>query len=131
MADGKAAGVKLGEQRLHIAQDGLAGRRVAHMADRGVARQAIDHVAPGEGVADEAEATLGVEALAVERDDAGRFLAAMLQRVQAKRGNRRGIGMAEDAEHPAFFAEPVRVQIEEVGFGHEYLASSLSSSLCC
>ena len=32
-ADGKAAGGEFGEERLHIAQDGLAGRRIAHMAD--------------------------------------------------------------------------------------------------
>ena len=72
-----------------------------------------------------------MKALAVERDDAGGFLAAMLERMQAERGNRRGIGMAEDSEYSAFFAEPVRVKIEEVGFGHEFRPSSLSSSLCC
>ena len=131
VADGKAAGIELGKQRLHVAQDGFAGRRIAHMADRGVAGQPIDHLAPGEGVADQAEAAFGVEALAVERDDAGGFLAAVLERMQAERGNRGGVGMAEDAEYSAFFAEPVRVKIEEVGFGHEFLASSLSSSLCC
>ena len=32
--DGEAAGVELGEQRLHVAQDRLAGRRIAHVADR-------------------------------------------------------------------------------------------------
>ena len=52
---GEAAGIELGEQRLHVAQDRLAGGRIAHMADGGVAGQAVDHLAPGEGVADEAE----------------------------------------------------------------------------
>ncbi len=37
-------------------------------------------------------------------DDAGGFLAAMLERVQAERGDGGGVGMAEDAEHAAFFA---------------------------
>ena len=55
-----------------------------------------------------------MEALAVERDDAGGFLAAVLQRMQAERGDRRGVGMTEDAEYAAFFAEPVRVEIESV-----------------
>ncbi len=66
VADGKAAGIELGEQRLHVAQNGLAGGRIAHMADRGVARQAIDHVASRECVADKPEAAFGVEAAAVE-----------------------------------------------------------------
>ena len=33
VGDGEAAGIEFGEQRLHIAQDGLAGRRIADMAD--------------------------------------------------------------------------------------------------
>ena len=111
MADGETAGIKLGEQRLHIAQNGLAGRRIAHVADRSIAGQAIDHFAPGEGVADQAEAAFGVEPLAVEGDDAGGFLAAVLQRVQPERGDRGRIGMTEDTEHATFFAQPVRIGI--------------------
>ena len=123
VADGEAAGVELGEQRLHVAQDGLAGGRVAHMADRRRAGQALDHFAAGEVVADQAEAALGMEALAVEGDDAGGFLAAMLQRVQAERGDGRGVGMAEDAEHAAFLAQPVGVGIE--------VARSCVAASCC
>ena len=78
VADRKAAGIELGEQRLHVAQDRFAGGRVAHMADRRHARQPFDHLAPREGVADEAEPALGMEVAAVEGDDAGRLLAAML-----------------------------------------------------
>ena len=44
---------------------------------------------------------------AVEADDAGGFLAAMLERVQAERGQGRGIGVAEDAEHAAFLMQAV------------------------
>ncbi len=66
MADGKTAGVELREQRLHIAQDGSAGRRIAHVADRSTAGQPVDNLAAREGVADEAEPALGVEPLAVE-----------------------------------------------------------------
>ena len=50
-----------------------------------------------------------VELLAVIGDDAGRFLAAMLQRVQPERGQRRRVGMAEDAEDAAFVVKMVRV----------------------
>ena len=105
--DGKTAGIQLGEQRLHVAQNGFAGGRIAHMADRGVARQAIDHLAPREGIANEAKAALGMESAAVEGDDAGRLLAAVLKRMQAERGDGGRIGMAEDAKHAAFLAQPV------------------------
>ena len=50
-----------------------------------------------------------MEALAVEGDDAGGFLAAVLQGVQAERGDGGGVGMAENAEHAAFLAQPVAV----------------------
>ena len=74
------------------------------MADGDDAGQALDHFAAGEGVADEAEAALGVEAAAVEGDDAGGLLAAMLEGVQSERGDGGGLGVAEDAEHAAFLA---------------------------
>ena len=112
MGDGEAAGVEFGEERLHVAQDRLAGRRIAHMADRGVAGQALDRRRLGEMIADEAEAALGIEAPAVEGDDAGRFLAAMLQRMQAERRDGGGVGMAENAEDAAFLAQPVGVEVE-------------------
>jgi hypothetical protein len=81
MADRKTAGIELGEQRLHVAQNGGACGGVADMADGGVARQALDDFAAGEGVADEAEAAFGMEAGAVKGDDAGGFLAAVLEGV--------------------------------------------------
>ena len=111
----KPPAFEFGEQRLHVAQDGFAGGRIADMADRGVAGQAVDHLAAGEVVADQAHAALGVEALAVEGDDAGGFLAAMLQRVQAERGDGGGVGMAEDAEHAALLAQPVGIRVEVRG----------------
>ncbi len=79
------------------------------MADSASARQALDHIALGEMVADEAEAALGMEALAVEGDDAGGLLAAVLERVQPQRGNGRGIAIADNAEDAAFFPQMVRV----------------------
>ena len=117
MADREAAAVELGEQRLHVAQDGLAGGRIAHMAHGRHAGQAVDHLAAGEVVADEAHAAFGMEPLAVEGDDAGRFLAAVLERVQAERGDRRGVGMAEYAEYAAFLAQPVAVKVDRRGGG--------------
>ena len=104
MADREAAGIEFGEQRLHVAQDGGAGRGVADMADGEVAGQALDHLAAGEGVADQAEPPLRVKPGAVEGDDAGGLLAAMLQGVQPERGDGGGFRVAEDAEHAAFLA---------------------------
>ncbi len=52
-----------------------------------------------------------MEPRAVEGDDAGGFLAAMLERMQAERGDGGSVGMAEDAEHAAFLAQPVAVEI--------------------
>ncbi len=120
MADGEAERIEFGEQRLHVAQQGLAGGRIADMADGRRAGQAVDHPAVGEGVADQAEPPLGMKTPAVEGDDAGGFLAAMLERMQAERGDGGGIGMAENAEHAAFLAQAVGIQIEievEGGFG--------------
>jgi hypothetical protein len=56
-----------------------------------------------------------MEALAVEADDAGGLLAAVLQRMQPERGDGGGVGMAENAEHAAFLAQAVRLQIGELG----------------
>ena len=111
VADRKTATVELGEQRLHVAQDGFARGRIAHVAHRRHAGQALDHFAAGEVVADEAHPALGMEPLAVERDDAGGFLPAVLERVQTERGDRRRVGMPEDAEDAALFTQPVAVEI--------------------
>ena len=111
VADRKTAGIELGEQRLHVAQDGGAGRGIADMADGDGAGQALDHFAAGEGVADQTEAAFAVEAAAVEGDDAGGFLAAMLKGVQSERGDGGGLGVAEDAEHAAFLAQRVAFEI--------------------
>ncbi len=43
-----------------------------------------------------------MEKLAVERDDAATFLAAMLQSVQTKRGENAGFRVSVDAEYAAF-----------------------------
>ena len=112
MSDREAAGLEFREQRLNIAQYGLAGRRVAHMADRRPARQAVDRRAAREVIADQPLAALRVESDAVESDDASGLLTAMLQGVQPERGNRGGVGMIEDAKDAALLAQPVTVRIE-------------------
>ncbi|MET3788264.1 hypothetical protein ABIC24_005891 [Methylobacterium radiotolerans] len=117
MGDREAAAGELREERLDVAQDRAAGGRVAHVADGGAALEARDRVAVREGIAHEAGAALGMEHRAVERDDAGRLLAPVLQGVEAQRDDRRGVRMAEDAEDPAFLAQRVAVEIEIEGVG--------------
>ena len=57
------------------------------------------------------------ESGSVERDDAGGFLAAMLQGVQAERGDGGGFRVTEDAEHAAFLAQRIAIEIEVIRTG--------------
>src|SRR5262249_8041361 len=128
VANRQAAAVQLG-QRLPVAQDGLAGGRVAHVAHRRHAGQALDHLAAGEVVADEAQPAFGMEALAVEGDDAGGLLPAMLERMQPERGDRRRVRMSEYPEHAALFAQSVIVEVTPgrrftIGRGRRHPASA-------
>jgi hypothetical protein len=104
VADSEAASVEFRKQRLHVAQNGAPGSRVTNMADGGVAGQPVDDLAARKSIADKSKAPLGMKPLAVKGNDAGCFLAAMLQRVQTERGDGGRIGMAENAEYAAFFA---------------------------
>ena len=49
----------------------------------------------------------------VARNDSGRFLAAMLQRVQAQIGHLRGFGMAEDTAHAAVVVETIVFDLDQ------------------
>ena len=61
MAEGKAARIEIDEERLHVAQHGIAAGRIADVAHRHVALQPLDHRARGEMVADQADAAFGME----------------------------------------------------------------------
>ena len=78
-------------------------------------------------VADQAEPPLGMEPRAVESDDARRLLAAVLQGVQAERGDRGGVGMAENAEHAALLVQAVAVEIDS-GVGRARKCASRTCS---
>ena len=116
MGDREAAVGKLGEQGLDVAQRGLAGGRIADMADRGAPGELADDVVAVEIAGDMAHRAVGMEMLAVEAGDPGRFLAAMLERVEAERDEARGIVGAPDAENAAFLAQ--FVVIERIGRQH-------------
>jgi hypothetical protein len=80
------------------------------MTDRNAAGQAGERHRIGIVVTDEAHMALLIKALAVEGDDAGCFLSAMLKRMQAKRRERGGIGMSQNSENPAFFMQRISVE---------------------
>ncbi len=63
-------------------------------------------------IADQPLAPFGMKPGSVEGDDARRFLPPMLERVQAKRDNRRRVRVTEDAEDAAILVEPVFVWID-------------------
>ncbi len=103
----EAAELEIGIQRLHVAEDRATRRGVAVVADRRDAGQRGDHPRVAEVVADQAQAAMRMEVAAVEADDAGQLLAAMLQRVQTECGDGRGIRDVPDAEDAALLVELV------------------------
>ena len=91
---------------LRVEQRRVAGGGVARVADGHVAGQLGEHVV-GEDLRNQAHALDVGQMLAVGRGDAGRFLPAMLQRVEAEVGLARGVGMAVDGDDAAFFVQLV------------------------
>ena len=79
--------------------------------------------AVGERVADQADMALDVELRAVIGNDAGRFLAAVLQRVQAERDDGGGVLAPENAEHTAFVVKMI------VGLGQQGIVCHWAVSL--
>src|SRR3954469_11823472 len=61
-------------------------------------------------ITDKAQMPLGNELCAIIGDDADGFLAAMLERMQAERGERTGVLVAKDAEHAAFLVQRVLIE---------------------
>src|SRR5665648_116228 len=118
VAEGEPARFEIDEQRLNVAHDRIAAGGVADVADGHVALQAVDYGAGGKVVADKPEAALGVKVFAIEGDDAGGFLAPMLERVQAERSQGGGVGMVEDPENAALLVQPVFLEPAQVGIAY-------------
>ncbi len=62
-------------------------------------------------VAHQTHVLFRMELFSIERDDTSRFLTAMLERMQAKRGEGGCIRVPEDAEDAAFFVQRVAIHI--------------------
>ena len=76
---------------------------------------------------DFAHGAMDVELLAVARDDAGGFLAAMLQGVEAEIGEVRGFGVAKDAEDTTLVVEMI---VEKVVLLHQIHLGSCCPFIC-
>src|ERR1051326_312467 len=74
VADCPTAKFKVSEERLDSALRPLASRRIAHMADRDVAGQAVDNIARAEIVAHQPRSAMRVKLAAVIGNDAGPLL---------------------------------------------------------
>ncbi len=114
MGDREPAARQIGKHRLDIARSRTAGGGIAHMADSVGARASARVAVLAENIADQAEMALSGEMRAVEGDDTGRFLPAMLKRMQTQRGQRRRIRVAENAEDAALFMQLVGFEMRVV-----------------
>src|SRR5258707_10635502 len=110
MAEGEAAELQIGKERLHIAQAGATGRRVAHMADGTESSQPTDHRFFRKMIGNKTGRAIGMEFTAIEADDARRFLATMLQSMQAEDGMGRRVIIPENSKDAAFLFQMVIVK---------------------
>ncbi len=142
MGDGRAPHGKFAKEWLYVADCGGAFGTcggITHMADRKRARQGIHHIGFGEIVAHIAETMGGIEpGFSGKGHDPARLLPTMLQGVQAKRYELRGISDADHAKDAAFFLEFVVIKgigeerargASESGFGMALRLGGLTGSV--
>ena len=117
---------ELGEQWLDVPQARFARSRIAHVADAGAAGERADYLVAVEIAGDVAHAAVRMKMLAVEGRDAGGFLAAVLERVEAERDEAGGAVGTPNAENAAFFLE--LIVVERIGRQHVPLQAGVSES---
>src|SRR5437660_11166848 len=98
--------VAIDHDGLRVKQRFVAGGGVARVADGQTARESRED-AGLENLFNFAHGTVHVKLSAVAGDDAGGFLAAMLQRVKTEIGEVRGFGVAENAEDTTLVVEMI------------------------
>src|SRR5258708_31800295 len=125
VAEGDFALVAVDHDGLGVEQGFIARGGVARVADREPARKLREH-ARLENFFDFAHRAVHVQLFAIARDDAGRFLAAVLQRVKTQIHEVRGFGVAEDAEYTTLV---VKMIVGEGEFLAHFLVSVRSSEL--
>src|SRR4029077_11128008 len=98
--------VAINHDGLGVEQSLVAGRGIARMAYGEASRQ-LGEYARLKNFLDFAHGAMEKEIGTVTRNDAGGFLASMLERVEAEIGEVRGFRMAEDAEHTTLVVEMI------------------------
>jgi hypothetical protein len=104
MADGDLSVLAGNEERLRLENRNFTRRRVAHVADRTRAAQAIE-LWLRERFRDVSHLAFLAEFDAVGRNNATRLLAAMLQRIQTQVSQPRSIRMTVNSEDATLFSQ--------------------------
>ncbi len=102
MAQSHVAVMEAEDERLDVVRGARAGRCVTHVADGAIALQSFDFALIAEHLGEQAESAMTDEMTVIVGDDAGAFLTAMLQRVQAEIGKSCGVRVAPYAEDATF-----------------------------
>ncbi len=105
--------VAVDQDGLRVQQRFVAGRGIPRVPDGQVAGKLREN-AGLENFFDFAHGTMELEFRAVARDDAGGFLAAMLESVKAEVNQIRGFGMAKNAEDATMVVEMVVCETEKL-----------------
>jgi len=100
VADRELAALVVDRDGLSVLEEGAARGGVAHVAD-GAATRELPELLLAESVLHQAHGAVGVELLAVARDDPCRLLPAVLEGVQPEVGHVGRLGVTEDAEDAA------------------------------
>ncbi len=106
VAQGDFAFVAIDHDGLGVEQGFVAGRGIAGMADRNIAWK-LGEYRGHENFFHFAHSTVRVKFAAMTGNDAGGFLAPMLQRIKPEIREVGGFGMAEDAEHTTFVVKMI------------------------
>ena len=125
VGEGDASFVALDGDGLRVEEGGVSGGGVTGVSDGETAGEAGEDVG-GKDVGDEAHGLVAVNVAAVGGSDAGGFLSAMLQGVEAEIGELGGFGMVVDRHHAAFFVQLVE---NIVVVGHPF-APNIPPSRC-
>src|ERR1700752_163026 len=103
--------VAIDHHRLRIHQRRIAGRRIARVPDCRRARQRRNHLRR-KNLLHVSERLVHAHVRAIGRGNPGRFLPAMLQRVNSEIRQLRRFVIPEDAEHAAVIVEPILVELD-------------------
>src|SRR5438128_404019 len=98
--------IAINHDGLRVEERFVAGGGIARVADGAAAGKFLQNIGR-EDFFDFAHGAVGVKFGAVARDDAGRFLAAVLERIEAEIDEFSGFGVAENSNDAAMVVEVV------------------------